>query len=90
MAASSILSVLAYERLGKTAPFFAVAVLSGGWAAVILLYFTARHRGHLGKTFAAAEAALLERRLAAQSGARTAAATRPATVKVALDVGCGS
>ena len=61
MATSAVLSVLAYERLGMTAPFYVVAGLAGCWALAVLLYFAIRQRGHLRESFAEAERAALAR-----------------------------
>ena len=69
MALSSLLSVLAYEELGRTTPFYAIAVFSGGWSVVVAVFFGWRRRS-IGKGvkegFAETERALLERLLEAR------------------------
>ena len=59
MSASSFFSVLAYERIGMTSPFYAVAVTTGLWAIAVAVYFGGRLRGHCGVSFAVAEGELL-------------------------------
>jgi hypothetical protein len=64
MAASSVLSVVVYETVSMTAPFYAVAALSGWWAIVVLAYFGVRLRGRTAEeSFADSERALLQERL---------------------------
>lgn len=60
MAAASVLSVLVYESVSMTAPFYIVAAVSGLWAVVVVVFFAVRLRGHFGESFVAAERALLE------------------------------
>ena len=59
MAVSSVLSVIIYEHVGMTAPFYIVAVFSGVWAAVVVMYFLVRLHGRYSEDFTAAEQALL-------------------------------
>ena len=59
MAAGSITSVLVYERVGVTAPFYLAAGLCGGWSVCVSVYFLRRYRGRLGLSFVEVEAALL-------------------------------
>jgi hypothetical protein len=66
MAGSAALSVLIYERVGETAPFYAVAACAGVMAAVVFTYFFVRLHGRLGTSFATAESAILEAALLAQ------------------------
>ncbi len=67
MSASTLLAVLWYERLGRTAPFYLVAAFSGAWAALLVAYFALRLRGFRGVSWAEAEHALLARRVATTS-----------------------
>eukprot|EP00747_Dinoflagellata_sp_TGD_P214991 gnl/TRDRNA2_/TRDRNA2_87768_c0_seq1.p1 gnl/TRDRNA2_/TRDRNA2_87768_c0~~gnl/TRDRNA2_/TRDRNA2_87768_c0_seq1.p1 ORF type:complete len:484 (-),score=74.43 gnl/TRDRNA2_/TRDRNA2_87768_c0_seq1:19-1470(-) len=62
MATGSFVSVVTYERLGRTAPFYVTAALCGGWAFCVTAYFLVRYRGRLGLSFGDAEAALLAER----------------------------
>jgi hypothetical protein len=59
MSASSFVSVFAYERVSMTAPFYAVAVLTGLWALVVATCFGIRLRGRCSLSFVAAERELL-------------------------------
>lgn len=59
MSASSFLSVFAYEHVGMTSPFYAVAVITGFWSLVLAAYFGIRLQGRYEKSFQAAEQELL-------------------------------
>ena len=61
MAAGSAISVVIYERMGPTAPFYAAAMLCAIWSLCATLYFLVRYRGRLsqGLGFGELEAALL-------------------------------
>ena len=70
MSASTLLAVLWYERLGPTAPFVIVAVVSGLWAALLVIYFGFRLRGLGGSSWSEAEHMLLTRRMSTPNRTR--------------------
>ena len=70
MSASTLLAVLWYERLGRTAPFVIVAVVSSLWAALIVIYFGLRLSGLGGSSWSEAEHTLLTRRMSTPSRTR--------------------
>ena len=81
IAVTSSLSVMLYERLGRSAPFYIYSGVTAAWSAVALSFFLHRHRGHLHLSFAEQEARLYARK----HGVRGAAA--PQTVATALSTG---
>jgi len=81
IAVTSSLSVMLYERLGRSAPFYIYSGVTAAWSAVMLGFFLHRHRGHLHLSFAEQEARLYARK----HGVRGAAA--PQTVGTALSTG---
>ena len=73
MAASTLGAVLLYDHAGRTAPFYAVAFFSAGWALVVGAYFGVRLRAHRSVPWAVAERELLAARLVGRAGATAAA-----------------
>ena len=67
MSTGSIVSVVLYEEMGRTAPFYIAAVLCGSWALCVIFYFLVRYKGRLGLSFSDAEAALLVAKMAART-----------------------
>lgn len=63
MAIGSITSVVLYEQLGRTAPFYLTAALCAGWAVCVNGYFLCRYWGRLGLSFNEVETALLQETL---------------------------
>jgi hypothetical protein len=81
MSAGSIASVVVYEQVGQTAPFYFAAALCGGWALCVVGYFLLRYRGRLGLGFGEAEAVLLEGRKCSRAPLDGVAAGEEGAVK---------
>ena len=80
MSASSFVSVIIYERVSMTAPFFSVACLTGLWALLVAVYFGVRLSGSRFRlSFASAEHDLLAR-LEAKRGRTETSTTSKITV----------